>query len=304
MHTRSQNLIAVKNSNRTKTFFLMAVFLGGIIFFGLIISALTGTANYLYGSIIFAVVLNFVSFFFGSTIALRTSGAILADEEKYKDLYQIVASLSEKSSLPVPSIYVIQEAGPNAFACGRNEHNACLAFTTGLLATLTKSELEGVVAHELSHIKNKDMLVMTITVVLAGVMSMLAHVALTRSFTSRDDRDNALVIFVVGIIASIVLPVAASIIQMAISRNREFMADASGALLTAYPEGLASALRKISAYSQPLMHASPSTAHLYIACPFGGVERQTFFQKLFMTHPPIEERIEALIGKQEEEVLV
>lgn len=294
----TQYLEQVKTTNGIKTFFLMALFLVVIVFLGLLLSVITGNSDYLYGAILGSLLLNGVSFFFGDKIALHTSGAEKADSDKYADLHQIVSSLSEKAGLPKPEVYVIPEAGPNAFATGRSRSHASVAVTTGLLATLTKSELEGVIAHELSHIKNRDMLIMTVTVVLAGVISMLAHAALNRSLSSRDDKDNAAFALIVGLVASIILPLAAALVQMSISRKREFMADASGALLTEYPEGLASALRKISSYSQPLTHASPSTAHLYIACPFGGAERQTFFQKLFMTHPPIEERIAALMGKE------
>jgi len=278
----------------------MAVFFVGIIFFGFVFAATTGNANYLYGAIIGSLVMNFASYFFSKKIALMSSGAVLASEEKYQELHQMVENLSQKAHIPKPDVYIINDPGPNAFATGRNEHNAAVAVTTGLLAMMHKNELEGVIAHELSHIKNKDILIMTVTVVLAGTLSMLAHLVMQRSLMGGNDRDsNPALGLALGVIAAIVLPIAATIVQLAISRKREFMADAGGALVTGHPEGLASALNKISTYKQPLHHATPATAHLYISCPFGGVERQTFFQKLFMTHPPVKERIKALMGGKE-----
>ncbi len=287
-------LLSIKRSNNLKTFFLMTTFLVVVVFLGLLLSLSTGKTSYLYTAIFLSLTLNIISYFFSDKIALSVAGAELADENKYQELYQVVSALSKKNKMPKPKIYVIQEAGPNAFATGRDEKHSSVAVTTGLLATLNKSELEGVIAHELSHIKNKDILIMTSTVVMAGVISMLANFAIRRSFAS-DKESNALAILI-GVVASIILPIAASLIQLAISRKREFIADASSGLLTGYPEGLASALQKIGAYTQPLTRASSSTAHLYISCPFGSEERQTFFQKLFMTHPPIEERIKALLN--------
>ncbi len=278
----------------------MALFFVGIIFFGFLFAAFTGNANYLWGAIIGSLIMNFVSFFFSKKIALSSSGAVEADETKYQELHQIVENLSQKAHIPKPDVYIINDPGPNAFATGRNQDNAAVAVTTGLLAMMNKNELEGVIAHELSHVKHKDILIMTVVVVLAGTLSMLAHLVMQRSLFGSNDRDNNGAIgLAIGIIAAIVLPLAATIVQLSISRKREFMADAGGAIVTGYPEGLASALQKISTYKQPLQHATPATAHLYISCPFGGVERQTFFQKLFMTHPPVEERIKALMGGKE-----
>jgi heat shock protein HtpX len=294
-----EHFFTSRSANNIKTFFLMALFLVGIIFFGFLISAVTGNVNYLWGAIFGSLIMNFVSYFFSKKIALTTSGAVEADENKYQELHQIVENLSQKAHIPKPDVYVINDPGPNAFATGRNQDNAAIAVTTGLLAMMNKNELEGVIAHELSHIKHKDILIMTVVVVLAGALSMLAHLTMQRSLFGSNDRDNGAIGVVIGLLAAIVLPVAATIVQLSISRKREFMADAGGALVTGYPDGLASALRKISTYKQPLHHATAATAHLYISCPFGGVERQSFFQKLFMTHPPVEERIKALIGDKE-----
>lgn len=299
MHTHTQNIISQKRSNSAKTFFLMALFFVAIIFLGFIISYSTGNTNYLYGAFYASLAMNFFSYFFSAKIALSTSGAEKADKEKYKELYDIVHSLAHTAHIKIPELYIINDPAPNAFATGRNENNASIAVTTGLLATMNKNELEGVLAHELSHIQNKDILIMTIVVVLAGTLSMLAHFTLQRSmYSSSEDRGgSAALSLIVGIIASIVLPLAATIVQLSISRKREFMADASGALITGHAEGLASALEKIGNFSQPLQRATNATAHLYIANPFGGKIKKAYFQKLFMTHPPLEERIAVLRGE-------
>lgn len=272
----------------------MGSFLVAIVFLGLVIAHFTGNFNYFYIAFFAALAMNFVGYFFSSSIALSTARAVVADEQKYAELHAIVETLSQKEHIPKPAIYVINDPGPNAFATGRNEHHAAIAVTTGLLAMMNKSELEGVIAHELSHIRNKDILIMTLVVVFAGTLSMLAQLVLNRSLYSDTKNNNQAVMLFLGLVASIVLPIAATLIQLSISRKREFMADASGVLSTGYPEGLASALEKIGTFKQPLQHATPSTAHLYISSPFGTTEKQGSFQKLFMTHPPLEERIHAL----------
>jgi len=292
-HTHSQSLHTVRRINNAKTFFLMTAFLVVVVFLGFIVSRATGNINYLYGFFLASLIMNFVSYYFSAYFALTTSGAEVADEQKYAELHTVVENLSQKAHIPKPTVYVINDPGPNAFATGRNERNAAIAVTTGLLAMMNKSELEGVIAHELSHIRNKDILIMTVVVVLAGMLSMLANVVMQRSLYG-DDKESNVLTTIVTVIAAIVLPIAATLVQLSISRKREFAADATGALVTGYPEGLASALEKISTYTQPLKRASSSTAHLYIGDPFGGQDRQSFFQKLFMTHPPIQERIRLL----------
>ena len=201
----------------------------------------------------------------------------------------------------LPKIYIIEEPQPNAFATGRDKKHAVVAVTRGLLNKLEKTELEGVIAHELSHIGNKDMLLQTMVVILAGVIAMLSNLFLRISFYGGGRRNDSkgsggAILAVLGIIAAILAPLAATLIQLAISRKREFLADASGALLTRYPEGLARALEKISVDPNPLRVATNSTAHLFIASPFRGKQAASWFTKLFMTHPPIEERIKALRG--------
>lgn len=199
----------------------------------------------------------------------------------------------------MPKVYVINDPAPNAFATGRDPAHGAIAVTTGLLAMMDKSELEGVLAHELSHIKNRDTLVMTVVVVLLGMVTLLSDFFL-RSMVfggNNENRDGRLqIIFIIaGVVLAILSPIIAQLIQLAISRKREFLADASGALMTRYPEGLASALKKLGAYQAPMKNANHATAHLFIANPFGA-RAMKGIGKLFMTHPPIDDRVAALLG--------
>lgn len=292
------HLLEQRSTNNIKTFILLAGITGAILALGYLVAVATGNSNYIWMSLFIAIAQNVASYFFSDRIALSMSGAVPADAQKYSELHEIVASLSSKYDLPKPAVYVINDPAPNAFATGRNAEHSAVAATTGLLAMLNRGELEGVMAHELSHIKNKDILIMSVVVVMASVLSALANFAMHASFVgdNRDKNNNAL-IMIIGVVASLIIPIAAALVQSSISRKREFMADAGGALLTGYPEGLASALLKISNFKQPMQNANPATAHLYISCPLGGTEHQTFFQKLFMTHPPIAERVAALRGE-------
>jgi len=201
--------------------------------------------------------------------------------------------------MPMPAIYIINDNAPNAFATGRDPEHASIAMTTGLLRRLEKVELEGVIAHELSHIKNYDIRLMTIVVVLVGLVALIGNIMLRARFIgeSRDRNNQATIIFLVaGLILAILSPIIAQIIQLAVSRTREYLADASGALLTRHPEGLASALIKISDYKEPMQKANNATAHLYIANPFGATKHSagSWYSKMFSTHPPIAERIARL----------
>jgi len=215
------------------------------------------------------------------------------------ELYRIVENLCITAGLPLPRIYIIEGAQPNAFATGRNPKYAVVAVTRGLLEKLEKVELEGVIAHELSHIGNRDILLSTVVVILVGIVTMLSDWFFRISFWGggrRDDSEGSggAILALLGIVAAIIAPIAAVVLQLAISRKREFLADATGALLTRYPEGLARALEKISADPAPLKVASNSTAHLYIANPFRGKSSRNWLARLFLTHPPVEERIKAL----------
>lgn len=293
------SLYTHQTSNRLKTWALMTVFLVVLIALGWFFGRVYNEPGILVIAVVVSLVMNISGYWFSDTIALAVSHAKPVTREQYFDLYTVTENLSIAAGLPMPKLYVINDPAPNAFATGRNEKHATIAVTTGLLERLDRSELEGVIAHELSHIGNDDILLSTVIVVLAGTIALVSDFFLRMSLHSNGDRDDKAggVIVLIGLVLAILSPIAATIIQLAISRKREFLADASGALLTRYPEGLASALEKISAYGAPLKHANNATAHLFISSPFGAEKTQTgFFTKLFMTHPPAEERIAALRG--------
>lgn len=285
-----------QTANVRKTWVLVSLFFILVIALGWLFARAYQSPVILYGAVIFSVVMNVISYWYSDKIALAMAGARPATREEFFDLYNTVENLAITAGLPRPKIYVIADPAPNAFATGRNQEHAVVVVTTGLLERLNQTELEGVVAHELSHIGNKDMLLSTIAVVLVGFIAILSDIFLRSRFIygsrDRDERGGG-VLILLGLVAAILAPIAATLIQLAISRQREFLADASGALLTRYPEGLASALAKISAYQAPLQRATNATAHLYISNPFGPRARRGL-SKLFMTHPPIEERIHAL----------
>lgn len=251
----------------------------------------------LYGAVIFALLMNVGSYWFSDKIVLSMTHARPATRAEFPDLWNVVENLSITAGLPMPKVYVVDDQSPNAFATGRDPEHAVVAATTGLLAILDRTELEGVMAHELSHIGNRDMLVMTVAVVLAGFLAILADFFLRVAMHGGgNDRNKGPIVIVFAIVGIILVPIAAQLIQLAISRKREFLADASGALLTRYPEGLASALEKISRYARPMRNANHATAHLFIADPFGG-EKRSFMAKiggLFQTHPPAGDRIKIL----------
>lgn len=288
-----------QESNIAKTWALMAGFLVFVIAIGFALSWYFDDQFILYIAVIFSFIANIASYWYSDKLALSMSGARPVTREEMPDLWNIVENLSITAGLPMPRLHVIDDPAPNAFATGRNKEHSAVAVTTGLLQILDRSELEGVLAHELSHVGNRDILVGTVAVVLAGVISIIADFFLRMSFMgSNNDRGkgNPLIV-IIAIVIAILAPIAATMIRLAISRKREFLADASGALLTRYPEGLASALEKISAHSQPMQKASHATAHLFLNDPFKGNGSGTkFLTKLFMTHPPIEERIAALRG--------
>src|SRR3990167_6187051 len=294
-------LYTEQSKNITKTWILMTTFFALVIGLGWFASYYWGDPNILYIFVIFSILMNVVSYWFSDKIVLKLAGAKPATREQYFDLYNAVENLSITAGLPMPKVYVINDPAPNAFATGRDKEHAVVAATTGLLSILDKSELEGVIGHELSHIGNRDMLLSTVVVVLVGFVTILADVFTRSIFWGGHRRSNnkgGNLLVIVGIVLSILAPIFAMLIQLAISRKREFLADASGALLTRYPEGLANALKKISESSQPMVRQSKAIAHLYIADPKGN-RRSSFGKKvvgLFATHPPVEERIKALMG--------
>ncbi len=286
-----------QGENIRRTWFLMGMFLVLVVAVGYGVSWYMQTPGILYIAIIFALIMNVGSYWFSDKIVLRMTQATPATREAYPELWNIVENLSITAGLPMPKVYVVNDPAPNAFATGRDPEHAVVAATTGLLQMLERNELEGVMAHELSHIGNRDMLVMTVAVVLAGFLAMLADF-LTRSmmYGGGNDRQKSPIFLVLAVIGIILVPIAAQLIQLAISRKREFLADASGALLTRYPEGLASALEKIATYGRPMQHASHATAHLFIADPFGKESRSIGAKigGLFQTHPLAEDRIRIL----------
>ena len=286
------------DSNKRKTVILMILFITFVISLGWLYGYLTNSG---YGGLILALIISLAmtvfSYFAGDKIALSTAGAkpITHDENTY--VYHLVENLCLTAGLPMPKIYIINDPNINAFATGRDPQHASIAITLGAINKLENEELEGVIAHELSHIKNYDIRLMMVVIVLVGIIALLAD-WLTHSFLWRksDDRDRGqfgLILFVVGLVLIILSPIIAQLIQLAISRKREFLADADGSLLTRYPQGLANALEKIAQTNQlPMKNANNAIAHLYIANPFGQTKR--FLSTLFSTHPPIEERISKL----------
>jgi len=286
-------------SNIHKTWLLITGFLVFIIFLGWIFSYLLDNSIFLVLAVILAIFQSILSYWYSDKIVLAMTRAKPIEKKDNPELYRIIENLCLTAGLPLPKIYIIEEAQPNAFATGRDAKHAVVAVTRGLLEKLEKSELEGVISHELSHIGNKDMLLQTIVVVLVGIVAILSNFFLRISFFGggrrRDSRDSGgAILAIFGILAAFLAPIAATLIQLAISRKREFLADATGALLTRYPEGLAKALEKISADPNSLRVANNSTAHLFIASPFRGEQAKNWITKLFSTHPPVEERIKAL----------
>ena len=288
-------LYTQQGNNIRKTWFLMAFFFAVVIAIGYAVSWYLGDPSILYIAVVFALVMNIGSYWFSDKLVVSMTGAKPIAREQYPELWNIVENLSITAGLPMPKVYVVEDPAPNAFATGRDPEHAVVATTTGLLQILDRTELEGVMAHELSHVGNRDMLVSTVAVVLAGFVAILADFFLRATMFGGDERKHP-VFLVLAIVGIILAPIAAQLIQLAISRKREYLADASGALLTRYPEGLASALEKISHYSRPMQRANNATAHLFIADPFG-TEKRSIGEKisgLFQTHPPAEDRIRIL----------
>ncbi|MBU3905611.1 M48 family metallopeptidase [Patescibacteria group bacterium] len=301
------------DSNKRKTWLLLSVFFMSIILIGYVFSYAMESSAILYFAVIFSVVSSFISYWWSDKIVLKMSNAKLIKFEENKELYRIVENLCITAGLPTPRIYIIQDSAPNAFATGRDPEHAVVAVTSGLLEKLDRSELEGVIAHELSHIGNRDILLATLVTVLVGVVVLLADFFRRWTFFGSHRRRSdskgggqlQLIMLILAIVLSILAPIFAYLMQFAISRKREFAADADGALLTRYPEGLAMALEKISADPEPLEAANRATAHLYISSPFKkhtpypsqeGNKKKGFFARAMMTHPPMEERVAALRG--------
>jgi heat shock protein HtpX len=296
----ASNLYTHQSANIFKTYVLMGVFLIMVIAVGYAAAWYMGNPVILYGAVVFALGMNVYSYWASDKLVLKMTNAVEADLIQHRELINVVENLSITAGLPMPKVYVVHDPAPNAFATGRNPEHAVVAATTGLLAILDRTELEGVMAHELAHVGNRDMLVMTVAVVLAGFVALVADF-FTRALMFDGGRDNKHPIFlVIGIVGIVLAPLAAQMMQMAVSRRREYLADATGALLTRYPEGLASALEKISGAGIPMKKASHATAHLFISDPFAG-GKQSVWQKLggmFHSHPPAAERVARLRGME------
>jgi heat shock protein HtpX len=282
-------------SNKRRTVILIILFILVIISLGYVFSrALEGGIGGVILACIIAIGMSLISYYSGDKIALWTSGAkgpISKEQNAY--IYRLIENLCITAGLPLPKIYIIPDTAINAFATGRDPKHASIAVTQGAIDKLKNEELEGVIAHELSHIKNYDIRLMMVVIVCVSITTLLANWFFRFNFLGNRRKGNAGLLFLLlGLLLAILSPIVAKLIQLAISRKREFLADASGVLLTRYPEGLAKALEKINAESQPLMRANKATAHLYIANPFSG--KKSWFSNMFSTHPPIDERIKAL----------
>jgi len=285
-------------SNKIRSYLLIFIFI-------ILIAALGAIIGYFYGSIyfglglalFFALIYTLIVFNTGDKMILGLSGARPVTKKEYPYLHHTIEGLAIAAGIPKPKAYVIQDEAMNAFATGKDPKNASITVTTGLLKNMNREELEGVVAHEMSHIKNFDIRVMMLAVVLVGIIALLSHFFL-RSFMfgrrkdSKDSGQLTIILFAIGLVLAILTPFIAQLIKLAISRRREYMADASGAILTRYPPGLASALKKIQKDSHVLKSASSATAPLYISNPLR--KSKSFIANLFSTHPPIEERIRRL----------
>ncbi|MCL5666926.1 MAG: M48 family metallopeptidase [Patescibacteria group bacterium] len=297
--------------NKTESWVLIFLFLIVVITLGFLFSQAYNNPGILAFAVIFSLISALISYYYSDSITLALSHAQEVDRRANPQLYNIVENLAITAGLPTPKIYVIDDTAPNAFATGRDPKHAVICFTTGILQKLDKPELEGVAAHELSHVGNYDIRLMTLVVVLVGTITLLADWFLRAGFwggrkrsNSRDGGGIGGYLFIIGIILALLSPIIATLIKLAVSRKREYLADASGALLTRYPEGLARALEKISKDTEPLEAANKATAHLYIADPFHADSPDVktgqshgsrgFLAGLFNTHPPIEERIKRL----------
>lgn len=286
--------------NKSKTAVLISLFLIFVIGLGWGLSYVYDNPAILIIAVGFSTVQALISYYWSDSITLAVSQAKeIPRKEPFLDLHRLVENLAITAGLPKPKLYLIDDSAPNAFATGRDPQHASVAVTQGLLDKLDKNELQGVLAHELAHVGNYDIRVMTIVVVLVGVVSLIADWFL-RSMIWGDRRDRGEkggIIILMGIVFAILAPIFATLIQLAVSRKREFLADATGTLLTRYPAGLASALQKIASDREPLEVANRATAHLYIANPLKDHEGKTslgWLASLFSTHPPVKERVKRL----------
>jgi heat shock protein HtpX len=286
------------NKRKTALFIVVtSIFLGAL---GYIIVQVThwGTVGYIFFAI-FIILYNIILYYNSDKIALSSTGSVPADPDEFKMLYNVVEEVSIAAGIPVPKVYITPTPALNAFATGRNPKHASISVTTGLLETLNRQELQGVIAHEIAHIRNYDMLLMTIVAAIGGLIVLLRDFFLRSLFwggrrrsSRRGGGQAGLILLIIGLVLAIIAPIFVALIRAAISRQREYLADASGAYITRYPQGLAQALAKLRDHHQPLKRASQSNAHLFIASPFG--KDRLDVAGLFATHPPLNQRIERL----------
>lgn len=291
-------------NNKRKSILLIAIFIIIICAIGWVFGQTTefGYAG-LVLAIVISIIMSLVGYYSGDKIALWTAGAKELTPQDNKYIFRLVENLCITAGLPIPKIHIINDPAINAFATGRSPETSSIAITTGAVEKLTNEELEGVIAHELSHIKNYDIRVMTLVIVCVGIIALLSNWFFRISFFGGRGRSNSrsggqlqIIFIVLGLVLLIISPIIAQLIKFAVSRKREFLADASGALLTRYPDGLANALEKIKQYNiEPMQKANNASAHLYISNPFGNKAKKGL-ARMFSTHPPIEERIAALRG--------
>jgi len=281
-------------SNKRRSVILILIFMAVITAIGYFISYYYNDSSLVIFAFIISLGMALFGYYQGDKVALSTTGAHEIQKQDNPYVYRMVENLCITAGTPCPKVYIINDPAMNAFATGRDPQHASIALTTGIIEKLTNEELEGVIAHELSHIRNYDIRLMTLVIVLVGTISIIANMFF-RGFGRRSSDDNKSgggILAIIGLVLIILSPIIANLIKLAVSRRREYLADASGALLTRYPEGLAKALEKIATENQPLQRASDATAHLFIASPFA--EKKHSLKNLFSTHPPIADRIAKL----------
>lgn len=292
------NVYEQQDSNKRRSFLVVAFFILFVTLIVWVFSQILGYGPGVMGmALILAGIFSFSSYWWGDKIILTISGARPASKKEDFNFFTVAENLAMASQMPLPKLYVINDSAPNAFATGRDPKHAVICATKGLLAKLDRTELEGVIAHELSHVRNYDTRLMSLVTILVGMVTLLADWFLRGARFSDENRERGnlgAILLVVGIVSALLSPLVAQLIQLTISRRREFLADSSAVLLTKYPEGLARALEKISADKEPLEAANKATAHLYIVNPLKGQKLVGLFANLFNTHPPVAERIKIL----------
>lgn len=296
---RIMNIYSQINANKWKTWLIMAIFTVFITFLAYVFGRASGSGvSFAAFALIISGVTSFTSYYWSDKVVLAMSGARPANPKQDFNFFTVAENIAIAAGIPKPKLYVIDDQALNAFATGRDPEHAVVVATSGILQVLSRRELEGVIAHEMSHIKNFDVRLMAVVSVLVGVIAFMADIFMRNMWWGRRSRDNddrsGAIFMVFGIVLAIISPIVATLIQLAVSRKREYLADASGALLTRNPDALADALIKISGDPHILHTASNATAHLFIENPFKGKNRGAWFASLFNTHPPVEERIKIL----------